>query len=449
MDNQASELLEKIRQQFDFGPYPRIEVDRSPKNDVAALYFHNLVTSYYLRNQKVINPDNKLILDAGCGTGYKSLILAEANPGAKIIGIDISQQSLELARKRFEYHGLKNGEFHLLSIEELPQLNLEFDYINCDELLYLFSEPAIALKAMKSVLKPHGIIRSNLHSSLQRFNLFRVQEVFRIMGLMDTNPEDMEIDIALETLKSLKDGVDLKAKTWSPNYEGENGKQAVLMNYLFQGDKGYTIPDLFTALRTADLEFISMLNWRQWKLRDLFKEPDNLPVFLAISLPEISIEQELHLFELLHPVHRLLDFWCGHPDRAIPFVPVAEWSRSDWLDAKVYLHPQLKTSTVKEEVVRCTAQLQPFEISKYLPVTGEQSLVDSTIAACLLPLWEEAQSVPSLMERWQKLHPVHLLTLEPTAESEAFQVVSSSLMGLERSGYVLLERQQEGEEIGI
>ena len=449
MDNQASELLEKIRQQFDFGPYPRIEVDRSPKNDVAALYFHNLVTSYYLRNQKVINPDDKLILDAGCGTGYKSLILAEANPGAKIIGIDISQQSLELARQRFEYHGLKNGEFHLLSIEELPQLNLEFDYINCDELLYLFSEPAIALKAMKSVLKPHGIIRSNLHSSLQRFNLFRVQEVFRLMGLMDSNPEDMEIEIALETLKGLKDGVDLKAKTWRPTYEGEKGKQAVLMNYLFQGDKGYTIPDLFAALRTADLEFISMLNWRQWKLRDLFKEPDNLPVFLAISLPEISVEQELHLFELLHPVHRLLDFWCGHPDRAKPFVPVAEWSRSDWLDAKVYLDPQLKTSAVKEEVVRCTTQLQPFEISKYLPVTGEQSLVDSTIAACLLPLWEEAQSVPSLIARWQKLHPVHLLTLEPTAESEAFQVVSSSLMGLERSGYVLLERQQEGEEIRI
>jgi len=64
-------------------------------------------------------------------------------------------------------------------------------------------------------------------------------------------------------------------------------------------------------------------------------------------------------------------------------------------------------------------------------------------------LWEEAQSVPSLIARWQKLHPVHLLTLEPTAESEAFQVVSSSLMGLERSGYVLLERQQEGEEIRI
>jgi methylase of polypeptide subunit release factors len=138
MDENAAELLEKIRQQFDFGPYPRVAIDKSPKEDISTLYFHNLVTSYYLRNQKVIDTKDKLILDAGCGTGYKSLVLAEANPGAKIIGIDISEQSLDLARKRFQHHGLENGEFHLLSIYELPNLGLEFDYINCDELLYLF-----------------------------------------------------------------------------------------------------------------------------------------------------------------------------------------------------------------------------------------------------------------------------------------------------------------------
>jgi ubiquinone/menaquinone biosynthesis C-methylase UbiE len=440
MDENAAELLEKIRQQFDFGPYPRVAIDKSPKEDISTLYFHNLVTSYYLRNQKVIDTKDKLILDAGCGTGYKSLVLAEANPGAKVIGIDISEQSLDLARKRFQHHGLENGEFHLLSIYDLPNLGLEFDYINCDELLYLFPEPAVALEAMKSVLKPQGIIRSNLHSSLQRFSHFRAQEVFRMMGLMDGNPEDMEIDITIETMKALKNNVDLKAKTWHPKYEGEGKQEIILMNYLFQGDKGYTIPDLFAALRATDLEFISMVNWRQWKLMDLFKEPDNLPVFLAMSLPDISVEQQLHLFELLHPIHRLLDFWCGHPNQVQPFVPVDEWEPSDWLDAKIHLHPQLKTPAVKEEIVRCITQLNPFEISKYLPVTGVQSLVDSAVAACLLPLLESAQSIQMLVERWQKLRPMHPVTLEPTAESEAFEIVRQALTGLEANGYVLLER---------
>jgi len=440
MDAKAAELLEKIRRQFDFGPYPRVPLDQSPKDNPASLYIHNLVTPYYLRNQKVIDTENKVILDAGCGSGYGLLVLAEANPGAKIVGIDISEKSLELASQRLKHHGFENVEFHQISIYELPNLGLEFDYINCDELLYLFPEPAVALEAMKSVLKPEGIIRSNLHSAIQRAMYFRAQEVFKMMGLMDENPEDLEIEIALETIKALKDGVDLKAKTWNARYEGEDGKQSVLMNYLFQGDKGYTISDLFAALRAVDLEFISMVNWRQWELMDLFKEPDNLPAFLGMSLPDISVEERLRLFELLHPIHRLLDFWCGHPEQAQPFVPVAEWTNTDWQQAKVHLHPQLKTEAVKEAIVKSITQLNPFEISRHLPVSRVQSLVDSVVAACLLPLIESAQSMQLLVERWQKLRPVDPVSTEPISEEEAFEVVKQALTGLEEQGYVLLER---------
>ena len=439
MDTNAAELQEKIRQQFDFGPYPRIPIDRSPKKQLSLLYFHNLVTPYYLRNHQVINPDQKVILDAGCGTGYGTLTLAEANPGAKIIGIDISEQSLDLARKRLSHYGFEEAEFHQLSLYDLPSAGWEFDYINCDELLYLFPEPAVALKAMKAVLKPQGIIRSNLHSKHQRHLYFRAQEVFHLMGLFDENPEDMEIEIALDTMKALKNNVQLKARTWDTKYEGEDGKERVLMNYLFQGDKGYTIPDLFAGLRAANLDFISMVHWRQWDLMSLFKEPDNLPVFLAMSLPDIAVEDRLHLFELLHPVHRLLDFWCGHPEQGQSFTPISEWTLSDWQKAKIHLHPQLKIPDVKQNIVKALTELQPFEISRYLPVSGVQSLLDSAVASCLLPLFDAPQSMPSLVERWQTLRPVDPVTFEPISEQKAFDTVKEALMGLENYGYLLVE----------
>jgi hypothetical protein len=213
------------------------------------------------------------------------------------------------------------------------------------------------------------------------------------------------------------------------------------MNYLFQGDRGFTIPELFSALRASELEFISMVNWRQWNLMDLFKTPDDLPVFLGLTLPEASIEERLHLFELLHPVHRLLDFWCGHPDRAQPFAPINEWTPPDWQNVKVHLHPQLRREETKAEWLRCITQLQPFEISKYLPLTGQSSLVDSIIAACLLPLWESPEEMPSLVARWQQLRPVNPVTLEPTLQAEAFEVTRQALTSLEDLGYVLLERQ--------
>lgn len=439
MDNNAAELREKIRQQFDTGPYPRVPLETSPKNNAKSLYIHNLVNAYYLRNQKVIEPEEKLILDAGCGTGYKSLVLAEANPGAKIVGVDISEKSVELARQRLQHHGFDNTVFHAISIEELPHLSLNFDYINCDDVLCLFPDPAIGLQAMKSVLKPDGIIRANLHSSLQRTQFYRAQEVFKIMGLMDENPQELEIELARDTMKALKDQVLLKSTTWKP--ELETDEERILANYLLLGDKGYTIPEMFSAVRKADLEFVSMVNWRQWDLMALFKEPENLPMFLAMSLPETTVEEQLHLFELLNPVHRLLDFWCGHPNQSQSFVPVAEWTLYDWQEVQVHLLPQLRTLELKEELLRCITQLNPFEISQQLAIAEGPVFLDSTTAACLLPLWQESQSMRSLLERWQKLRPVHPVTLEPTAEEEALDLMIQALTGLESLGYVLLERR--------
>jgi ubiquinone/menaquinone biosynthesis C-methylase UbiE len=437
----ASDLLEKIRQQFDTSPYPRIPLDKSPKKEPKLLYIHSLVTSYYVRNQRVIDTKGKVILDAGCGTGYKSLILAEANPGAKIVGVDISAESIKLAQQRLEYHGFDNAEFHVLSLEELPKLNYQFDYINCDELLYLLPDITVGLKAMKAVLKPEGIIRTNLHSALQRVYFFRAQQLFTMMGLMEGNPEEMEMEIVKDTMKALKDHVHLKAITWDGSYEGEEGKERILMNYLFQGDKGYTIPDMFSALADSDLEFISMVNWRQWELVDLFQETDNLPAFWAMCLPDISIEQRLELFELLHPVHRLIDFWCGHPDTTPDILSVAEWTDSDWRVSIVHLCPQLNTDKFKQDLIACVQDLRPFPICQYFSVTEGIEELEISRAACLIPLLEQPQPMMSLVERWQKLRPIDPVTLESADSEAAFDIVKNLLISLERFGYIMLERE--------
>jgi SAM-dependent methyltransferase len=439
MTNQASDTWDKIRQQFDSSPYPRIALDNSPKNNANLLFIHNLVSAYYLRTQKVIDTKDKLILDAGCGTGYKSLVLAEANPGAKIVGVDISTESVALARKRLEYHGFDNAEFHVLSIEELPNLGQQFDYINCDEVLYILPDPIGALQAMKGVLKPDGIIRSNLHSYINRFRVFCAQKAFKMMGLMDGNPEEFEIDIVVETIKSLKDNITVKSTTWQQSYDGENRKELVLMNYLFQEDKGYSIPDLFAFVKAADLEFISMVNWRMWDLRILFKEPDNLPAFLGMSLPEISTEERLQLFELFHPVHRLLDFWCGHPERPQSFLPYSEWTDSDWQGAKVHIHPQLKTDKFKTDLINCIKESKVFPISQYLSQLDQLLVIDSSIAICLLSLLEQPQEINSVVERWKQFRPIDLMTLQPIEPLEAFNTVKKILLDLESLDYVMIE----------
>jgi SAM-dependent methyltransferase len=422
MDHQKLELIENIRQQFDNTPFPRIPLEQSPKDNSELLYLHNLVTAYYFRNRKIIHTSGKVILDAGCGTGYKSLVLAIANPGAKIVGIDLSEESVKLAEQRLQYHGVANAEFYALKIEELPSLGLEFDYIN----------------AMKSVLAPDGIIRTNLHSSNGRAGVFRAQAAFKTMGLMNGSPGEVEIEIVRETMEALRDEIGIKAAGWNADFAQDEGW--IMVNYLFVGDKGCTIPEVFAMLRGADLEFISMVAWRRWELMDLFKDPDDLPPFLAMSLPEASVEERLHLFDLLHPLHRLFDFWCGNPDRTQAFVPVAEWTQAQWREARVHLHPQLTTSQVREDLTNCIDSQTPFEISRYIIVpTLAPVAIESTMAACLLPLWDGPQSMVSLVEQWLLIRSQIGVNLEPVSEQTAFEEVKALLIRLEVFLYVLLE----------
>ena len=447
MSLQSEELLDKIRQQFDFGPYPRISIDASPKEDLQTLFNLNIVTSYYLRDQKIPKLDNIQILDVGCGTGYESLKLAHANPGAQIVGIDISAKSIELAKARFQHKGQENADFYVLDIHELEKLERKFDYINCNELLYLFPNPAEVLGAMASVLKPKGIIRSNLHSLLQRSGFFRAQEMFRMMGLMDDNPEDFEIDLSLDIMKSIKTSTDLRRRTYpqDEDLEKEGMEQHVLMNLLFQGDKGYTIPDLFQYLEESGLDFISMLNPRQWEVLELFKASDDLPAFLSMGLESISIEERLHLFELINPKHRLLDFWCGHPQtNAIAPPSLPNWSEQDWSKALVHLHPQLRADKVKQHVIESLEHAQSICLSQFLPLTtGTRSELNAHLASALLPLWEGPCSFNQLVERYLKVYPVNLITTAPVDVSQARIFMKQSLMVMELYMHVMLE--QEGQ----
>lgn len=437
MPSQASDLLEKIRQHFDQLPFPNSPLEETPKHKLNLLYIYNLVTPFYLINKKVIQTKGKVILDAGCGSGYTSLALAEANPGAKIIGIDLSKESVKLAEQRLQYHGFDNAEFSALSIEELPKLGIEFDYINCDETLYLLPDPILGLQVMKSVLKPDGIIHTNLHSYRQRFYYYQAQELCQTLGLLDGSPNEFEVELLRDTMRALKDDVILKQKTWDD--ELDNEPASTLFNHLLQGDKGYTVKQMFATLQAADVEFISMVEWGQWELMDLFKNPDDLSIFLAMSLSELSQEEELHLFELLHPTHRLLDFWCGHSQESKTIVPVCEWTSSDWLMATVHLHPQLKTTQIQKDLLDCITQRRSWSVGNYinLPIKAPVE-VDSSIAACLLPLWEGEQAFTSLVERWLLIEPRDIVSLEPMSYEKACEQVQNLLCRLEVFLYVLL-----------
>jgi 2-polyprenyl-3-methyl-5-hydroxy-6-metoxy-1,4-benzoquinol methylase len=435
-------VLEQIQHQYNFSPYPYHPADKGEKFEPNCLFIHSLATAYYLRNRQVVQPKGRVILDAGCGSGYKALALAKANPGAQIIGIDISEASVQLARQRFASLGLENGRFEVINIEDVASLGLEFDYINCDEVLYLIPDVVTSLRSLRSVLKPQGILRGNLHSSLQRKDLFRAQQVFNVLGLMN-KPEKKEIQMTQHILKALKNKVDLKrllASDLSLDLSQPDNQQFVLMNLLLQNDQGFTIPEMFSLLQNVDLEFISMVNWAQWNLADLFQVAPSLLAVYGLHPTQLSESDRLHLFELFQPVHRLLDFWCGRPgeprDRPTdgPFpLPHRDYRH-------IHLHPQLRTPEIKALFVEHVAHRKPFQLTSYLSCSMPQTLnIDSQALAALLPLQDDAQTFEALVARWLQVCPADLITLATTSPQKAATDLSALLQLLERHLFVFIE----------
>ncbi len=79
-------------------------------------------TCFYLEYSYSLLGDiaGKTVLDYGCGTGCNSMILSKR--GAKVIGVDISPDLLEIAEKRMAANGIEPGSttFMVGSAHDLP-----------------------------------------------------------------------------------------------------------------------------------------------------------------------------------------------------------------------------------------------------------------------------------------------------------------------------------------
>jgi SAM-dependent methyltransferase len=106
-----------------------------------------------LLHHDTVYPPGSLVLECGCGTGAQTVLLAERNPGARIVAVDISAASLVEARARVAAAGHRNVEFHRANLFDLPFAEEHFDHVFLCFLLEHLAEPAAALQAIKRVLR--------------------------------------------------------------------------------------------------------------------------------------------------------------------------------------------------------------------------------------------------------------------------------------------------------
>jgi 2-polyprenyl-6-hydroxyphenyl methylase / 3-demethylubiquinone-9 3-methyltransferase len=108
------------------------------------------------------------VLDVGCGGGILSEAMARS--GARVIGIDLSQAVLDVA----ELHALEGKlaiEYRAIAAEELAAARPgSFDLVTCMEMLEHVPDPAAAMAALASLVKPGGhVIISTLNRKPMAF----------------------------------------------------------------------------------------------------------------------------------------------------------------------------------------------------------------------------------------------------------------------------------------
>ena len=98
----------------------------------------------------------KKVLEIGCGIGTDAVNFAKH--GAEYTGIELSEKSLEITKKRFDVFGLKGSFFNLdaQNMEALSNVGSDFDLIYSFGVIHHSPDPQKIIDNCLQILKPNG-----------------------------------------------------------------------------------------------------------------------------------------------------------------------------------------------------------------------------------------------------------------------------------------------------
>jgi SAM-dependent methyltransferase len=111
-----------------------------------------------LLHHDTLYPADSQVLEAGCGVGAQTVILASNNPQTRFTSIDASPVSIDAARAAVGLAGFGNVTFQTADIFRLPFPEASFDHVFVCFVLEHLRRPVEALRRLRAVLKPGGTL---------------------------------------------------------------------------------------------------------------------------------------------------------------------------------------------------------------------------------------------------------------------------------------------------
>jgi SAM-dependent methyltransferase len=189
------------------------------------------------------------ILVAGCGT-WQAARYALCRPEARVVGIDVSPTSLEHTARLKAQYNLTNLETGQLAIEEAAALGRSFDLIVCTGVLHHLADPDAGLRALRSVLKPDGVMSLMVYAPYGRAGVYMLQDYCRRLGVGTSGQELADL---LAVLKVLPQQHPLVALLRGAR-DGAS-PDALADALLNPRDRSYSVPQVFELIVRQGLTF--------------------------------------------------------------------------------------------------------------------------------------------------------------------------------------------------
>jgi 2-polyprenyl-3-methyl-5-hydroxy-6-metoxy-1,4-benzoquinol methylase len=229
----------RVMQQYEENPYPRWTI-----NPLGAFG-----DSIGAAGQGEGSPAQEVLV-AGCGTGEHPFDIAQKNPRARVLAIDLSRASLAYARRKTREHGLRNIEYAQADILKLGDVGRSFDRIEAVGVLHHLADPRAGWRVLLALLKPDGVMRVGLYSETARRTIVEARALIAECGYRATAQ-----DIRAFRQMLIRERQEAR---WEPiistvDFYSMSGCRDMLFNVM---EHRFTIPEIAAFLREEGLSFL-------------------------------------------------------------------------------------------------------------------------------------------------------------------------------------------------
>lgn len=295
-------LSDAVARQYERWAYP------APINDLQAWLVDNWQWFDPSHAHRLFWPDRPApaamdILVAGCGTN-QAAVLALNNPGATVVGIDVSSTSLGHQASLRDKHGLSNLHLHQLPIEEARSIGRTFDLVVSTGVLHHMADPAEGLRSLAGCLKPHGVAALMLYARYGRIGVEMLQSVFRDMGLGLDEPSLHLVRDALANLPA--DHPLASYRAIATDLDDDAGMMDTFMHVR---ERSYTVDECRDFVASAGLAFQGLF------FRALYHPPPAGPGTFFAQVASMPPERQWSVMERINSNNGCHYFLACRPDR--------------------------------------------------------------------------------------------------------------------------------------